>query len=280
MAAIELGGLRITLVREDTYWWDGGVMFGVVPKTLWGRKSTPDELNRLPLGLNCYIVETGAHTILLDTGGGDKLEARARERMKLPATPRPLPEVIAAAGIDPERIDIVVNSHLHWDHCGWNTILTKSGPRPAFPRAIYYTRRGEWEHAHRRHPRDRVAYIDANYDPLVEAGRMRLIDEDNEVAPGVWLRLAPGHTRDMMVITAESDARTFCFLTDLVPTAAHLTPTWITAFDLDPLQSVESKLRWLTDAARGEWVCAFGHDTGMPFARVMEREGRFEADGI
>jgi glyoxylase-like metal-dependent hydrolase (beta-lactamase superfamily II) len=280
MAAIELGGLRITLVREDTYWWDGGVMFGVVPKTLWGRKSTPDELNRLPLGLNCYIVETGAHTILLDTGGGDKLEPRARERMKLPATPRPLPEAIAAAGIDPERIDIVVNSHLHWDHCGWNTILTKSGPQPAFPRAIYYTRRGEWEHAHRRHPRDRVAYIDANYDPLVEAGRMRLIDQDTEVAAGVWLRLAPGHTRNMMVITAESDSRTFCFLTDLVPTAAHLTPTWITAFDLDPLQSVDSKLRWLTDAARGEWVCGFGHDTLTPFARVVEREGRFETDEI
>jgi glyoxylase-like metal-dependent hydrolase (beta-lactamase superfamily II) len=230
--------------------------------------------------LNCYIVETGAHTILLDTGGGDKLEPRARERMKLPATPRPLPEAIAAAGIDPERIDIVVNSHLHWDHCGWNTILTNSGPRPAFPRAIYYTRRGEWEHAHRRHPRDRVAYIDANYDPLVEAGRMRLIDQDTEVAPGVWLRLAPGHTRNMMVITAESDSRTFCFLTDLVPTAAHLTPTWITAFDLDPLQSVDSKLRWLTDAARGEWACGFGHDTLTPFARVVEREGRFETDEI
>ena len=280
MAAIELGGLRITLVREDIYWWDGGVMFGVVPKTLWGRKATPDELNRLPLALNCYVVETGEHTILLDTGGGDKLEARARERMKLPPTPRPLPEVIAAAGIDPERIDMVVNSHLHWDHCGWNTILTKSGAQPAFPRAIYYTRRGEWEHAHRRHPRDSVAYIEANYDPLVDAGRMRLIDEDTEVAPGVWLRLAPGHTRDMMVITAQSGDRTFCFLTDLVPTAAHVTPTWITAFDLDPLQSVDSKLRWLAEAARGEWVCAFGHDTGMPFARIAEREGRFEADSI
>ncbi len=280
MAAIELGGLRITLVREDIYWWDGGVMFGVVPKALWACKAAPDELNRLPLGLNCYVVETDEHTILLDTGGGDKLEARARERMKLPAAPRPLPEVIAAAGIDPERIDIVVNSHLHWDHCGWNTILTKSGPQPAFPRAVYYTRRGEWEHAHLRHPRDSVAYIDANYDPLVEAGRMRLIDEDAEVAPGVWLRLAPGHTRDMMVITAESAARTFCFFTDLVPTAAHLAPTWITAFDLDPLQSVDSKLRWLTGAARGEWVCAFGHDTARPFARIVEREGRFEADGI
>ena len=280
MAAIELGGLRITLVREDIYWWDGGVMFGVVPKALWARKGPPDELNRLPLGLNCYVVETDEHTILLDTGGGDKLEARARERMKLPPVPRPLPETIAGAGIDPERIDIVVNSHLHWDHCGWNTILTKSGPQPAFARAVYYTRRGEWEHAHRRHPRDRVAYIDANYDPLVETGRMRLIDADVEVAPGVWLRLAPGHTHDTMVITAGSAARTFCFLTDLVPTASHLTPTWITAFDLDPLQSVDSKLRWLTEAFRGEWVCGFGHDTAIPFARIVERQGHFEADGI
>ena len=279
MSAIHLGALRITLVREDIYWWDGGVMFGVVPRTLWGRKRSPDEWNRLPLGFNCYIVETGEHTILLDTGGGDKLDARARERMKLPPAPTPLPETIAAAGIDPDRIDIVVNSHLHWDHCGWNTILTHGAPRPAFPRAVYYTRRGEWEHAHRRHPRDSVAYIDANYDPLVDSGRMRLIDEDTEVAPGVWLRQAPGHTRDMMIVTAASQGGTFCFLTDLIPTAAHVTPTWITAFDLYPLQSVDSKIHWLTEAARGGWVCAFGHDPEVAFARIAQRDGKFEVSG-
>src|ERR1039458_9595016 len=97
-----------------------------------------------------------------------------------------------------------------------------------------------WEHAHRSHPRDSVAYIDANYDPLVDAGRMRLIDADTEVAPGVWLRLAPGHTPNMMVVTASSAGHTFCFLTDLVPTAAHITPTWVAAFDLDPIQSIDS----------------------------------------
>ena len=276
-SAISLGGFRITLVREDTYWWDGGAMFGVVPKTLWGRVSTPDELNRVPLGFNCYIVETGEHTILLDTGGGDKLDARRRERMKLPPAPVPLVETIAAAGIDPEAIDIVVNSHLHWDHCGWNTTITGGAPRPTFPRAVYYTRRGEWEHAHRRHPRDSVAYIDANYDPLVNTGRMRLIDADAEVAPGVWLRLAPGHTPDIMAITASSEGRTFCFLTDLVPSAAHVTPTWVPAFDLDPVQSIDSKRHWLAEAARSDWVCAFGHDPAMPFARIVEREKGFAA---
>src|ERR1017187_3348694 len=326
LPAIDLGGFRVTLAREDIYWWDGGAMFGVVPKTLWSRKSPPDDLNRLPLGFNCYIVETGEHTILLDAGGGDKLDARRRERMKLPPTPVPLPETIAAAGIDPERIDIetgehtilldtgggdkldarrrermklpptpvplpetiaaagidperidtVVNSHLPWAPCGWSTILTQGVPRPAFPRAVYYTRRGEWEHAHRRHPRDSVAYIDANYDPLVDAGRMRLIDADTEVAPGVWLRLAPGHTPNMMVVTASSAGHTFCFLTDLVPTAAHITPTWVAAFDLDPIQSIDSKLHWLAEAARGEWIWPFPDEPEIAFARIVHRDDEFE----
>jgi len=273
---IELGSFRVTLAREDTYWWDGGAMFGVVPKTLWSRKLPPDESNRLPLGFNCYIIETGEHTILLDTGAGDKLDEQRRERMKLPAAPVPLLDTIAAAGVDPESIDIVVNSHLHWDHCGWNTVLVDGVARPAFPRAVYYTRRGEWEHAHLRHPRDSVAYIDANYDPLVESGRMRLIEADTEAAPGVWMRLAAGHTRDMMVITAESGGGTFCFLSDLAPTAAHLNPTWITAFDLDPIESVNSKLRWLGKAAQEGWICGFGHDAGIAFARIAARDGKFE----
>jgi len=276
MSRIELGGFRITLVREDIYWWDGGVMFGVVPKTLWSRQRAPDESNRLPLGFNCYIVETGEHTILLDTGGGDKMDARARERMKLPPVAEPLPDAIAAAGIDPESIDIVVNSHLHWDHCGWNTTITGAGPRPTFPRAVYYAPRGEWEHAHRRHPRDSVAYIDANYDSLVDSGQMRLIDGETEVAPGVWLRHAPGHTRNMMIVTAESAGQTFCFLTDLVPYATHVTPTWITAFDLDPLMTIESKLRWLAEAADQNWICAFGHETEMDFARITQHDRKFE----
>jgi glyoxylase-like metal-dependent hydrolase (beta-lactamase superfamily II) len=162
----------------------------------------------------------------------------------------------------------VVNSHLHWDHCGWNTILTQGVPRPAFPRAVYYTRRGEWEHAHRRHPRDSVAYIDANYDPLVDAGRMRLIDADTEVAPGVWLRLAPGHTPDMMVITASVGGPDLLLPDGLVPTAAHVTPTWVAAFDLDPIQSIDSKLHWLGEAARGEWICAFAHDPPSRASRI------------
>jgi glyoxylase-like metal-dependent hydrolase (beta-lactamase superfamily II) len=189
--------------------------------------------------------------------------------MKLPPTPVPLPETIRAAGIDPERIDIVVNSHLHWDHCGGNTIVAGGAARPAFPRARYFASRGEWEHAHENLARDGVAYISANYDPLVESGRMTLVSDDFEVVPGVRMRRAPGHNRDMMVVTAESGGQTFCFLSDLAPTAAHLQPTWVAAFDLYPLQAIESKNQWLGAAADGRWLCGFAHDVQTDFARIM-----------
>ena len=277
MPRLALGSFEIRLVCEAVYHWDGGAMFGVVPKTLWSRKTPSDELNRVPLALNCYVIRTGEHNILIETGAGDKQDARARERMSLPAATRPLPEVLAAAGIDPESIDIVINSHLHWDHCSGNTILCPDGARPAFPRATYYTSRGEYEHAHRRLARDRVSYIDANYDPLVESGRMRLVEDGFEPVPGVRLHNAPGHNRDMMVVTAVSQGETFCFLSDLVPTAAHLTPTWVAAFDLYPLESIENKHRWLGEAAAKGWYCGFGHDPQIAFTRVVPDRNSFQA---
>lgn len=251
-------------------------MFGVVPKTLWGKKLTADERNRVPLGFNCYVIETGDHTILLDTGAGDKLNARARERMRLPPVPRPLHAYIAEAGIDPEKIDIVVNTHLHFDHCGGNTVLTGGRAEPAFPRAIYYTRRGEWEHAHERHLRDSISYIDTNYDPLVESGRMRLIEEDIDVVPGVRLELASGHNRDMMIVKATSRGETFCPFGDLIPTVFHLEPAWVAAFDLFPLEVINNKMRLLDRACRENWICAFGHDPEVAFTQVRIDNQKYE----
>ncbi len=275
-ARVVVGDFEITLVRAGFYWWDGGAMFGVVPKTLWSRRFEADEANRVRLGFNCYVIRTGEHTILVETGAGDKPDPKARERMKLAAA-LALPEIVAGQGIDPESIDIVINTHLHFDHCGGNTVLTSGRAWPAFPRARYYTRRGEWEHAHERHVRDRISYIDANYDPLVESRQMQLLDADFEIAPGIEMKLAPGHNRDMTVVTATSSGQTFCFFSDLVPTAAHVTPSWIAAFDLFPLQAIDTKSRWLEKAAEGGWICGFAHEPEMAFARIVKTEESFLA---
>lgn len=278
MNRIALGSFEISLVRSGIYHWDAGAVFGVVPKTLWGRKVVCDEWNRVPLAFNSYVVRTNEHTVLIETGGGNKMDDLARERMKLSAGTPSLPDALAQAGIDPESIDIVVNSHLHWDHCGWNTVQRNGRPEATFPRARYYARRGEWEHAHLRHPRDGGSYLDANYDPLVDCGRMMLCEGDEfEVCPGISMHLAPGHNRDLMVVMARSGGNTFCFFSDLAPLESHLTPTWIAGFDLYPLEHIDTKLQWLARAAQEGWICGFGHEPGTAFTRIQAVKSRYEA---
>jgi glyoxylase-like metal-dependent hydrolase (beta-lactamase superfamily II) len=271
---LTLGHFKITPVRAGSYWWDGGSMYGVVPKTLWSRHEPSDESNRIEAAFNCFVVETDSHRILIETGGGVRHDERSRERMRLPYPPR-LTEVLAQQGFDPESIDVVINTHLHWDHCGGNTVDEGVQVCPALPRARYVTQRGELEHAREQHPRDAVSYRAVNYEPLIESGRMHLLDGDSEVAPGVEVRVMPGHTRDMMVVLVRSGGETWCHLADLVAFAAQVTPTWVTAFDLFPLETIASKTQLLGQAAAEGWWCSFGHDPRVNFAKIEVAEGKW-----
>lgn len=270
---LAVGDFHIRLIRAGVYWWDGGAVFGVVPKTLWSKNLPGDEFNRVPLAFNCYLIETPDSALLIETGGGTEFDARARERMRLPERLEPLRDAIARNGFDPDKIDTVINSHLHWDHCSGNM----QGGEPSFPNATYYTQRAEWEYAHTRHPRDSVSYRDENYDPLVSSGQMRLLDGDFELAPGIQLKVAPGHNRDMMIVKAASGGETFCFFSDLILTAQHVQPTWVAGFDLFPVTAIDTKLTLLDEAYREGWWCGFGHDTRTAFARIDVERGRYYA---
>jgi glyoxylase-like metal-dependent hydrolase (beta-lactamase superfamily II) len=273
-APLNVGDFRITPVRAGSYWWDGGAMFGVVPKTLWSKHEPPDDLNRIEAGFNCFVVETDAHRILIDTGGGIRHDERARERMRLPDPPK-LAEVLSSHGFDPWSVDVVINTHLHWDHCGGNTVDESGRVLPALPHARYVTQRGEVEHAREQHPRDAVSYRAVNYEPLIESGCLHLLDGDGEVAPGIEVRVTPGHNRDMMVVIVRSLGETWCHLADLVPYAPQLTPTWVSAFDLFPLETITSKAELLGQAATGGWWCSFGHDPRVSFAKIEVVEGKW-----
>ena len=264
-----LGDFELTVVSDGTYLLDGGGFFGVVPKTLWSKKVTADEQNRVAAGLNSLLVRTGEKNVLIETGIGNKL---SEKMVRIYTQPAKLVENLHAAGMAPEDIDIVINTHLHFDHCGWNTVRKDGKIFPTFSRAKYYAPEGEWQYA--RHPseRDAISFISENYDPLVESGQMTLLRGGEEIIPGISVKTFPGHTAHMQAVIVRSGDKTACYISDLIPTGAHIDLTWGMAFDLYPLQTIESKKRYYAEAIPGRWLTVFTHDPQTPWGYVEKGE--------
>lgn len=278
---IRIGDCDLKLVSDGAFRLDGGAMFGVVPRTLWGKVKPPDEQNRIRMGTNCLLVERGADLLLVDTGIGDKNDEKFQRIYDLDPAAERLPDAIRRAGYEPGDVTHVVLSHLHFDHCGWNTrAIGGGGGRlvPTFPRARYWLERGEVEHARHPNERDRASYDPRNWEPLFEAGAVELFDGEAEPLPGVRAVRAPGHNESMCIVLIEGGA---VFWADLVPTTAHVPLPWIMGYDLFPLTTLESKKRWLPRAAEEGWLGIFEHDADVPLARIVaDAPGRFRAEPV
>ncbi len=291
MPSLTLGDFELSIFSDGTYPLDGGAFFGVIPKIMWSRKAVADERNYVQAGLNSLLIRTGKQTVLVETGMGNKLSERM---IKFYGQPAQLLANLTAAGIAPEDIDIVINTHLHFDHCGWNTVRDKDGKIvPTFPRAKYYAPEGEWQYARKPSERDSISYLPDNYDPLVASGQMTLLKGDEEIVPGISVKTFPGHTAHMQAVivngrfgkgtdgkgtssvvplTAESSRASApevaCYTSDLIPTSEHIDITWGMAFDLYPLQTIESKKQYYAKALPEKWLTVFTHDAKIPWAFV------------
>ena len=268
MQRLSLGDFELTALSDGIYHLDGGAYFGVIPKTLWSRKVAADEKNLVRSGLNSILVRTGEKNVLIETGMGNKLSEKMAQIFGQPAE---LLANLSAAGVSPEQIDIVINSHLHFDHCGWNTVRANGVIKPTFPRATYYVQEGEWKHAH-ENQRDGPSYLHENYDPLVESGQMKLLRGDAEIAPGISVEVFPGHTRDLQAIVLRSGGKTACYISDLIPTSAHLDLNWVMGFDLYPVESIESRKRYYARAVPEKWLTMFTHDPDVSWGYVDRDE--------
>jgi glyoxylase-like metal-dependent hydrolase (beta-lactamase superfamily II) len=269
MHRLTLGDFELIAVSDGTYRLDGGAFFGVVPKVMWEKKVKADAENYVPVGLNSVVVRTGQHTVLIETGIGNKLPERL---IKIFGQPAKLLDSLNAAGISPEDIDIVINSHLHFDHCGWNTMIKDGRIVPTFPKAKYYAPEGEWQHGRLQLERDAISYMSENYDPLIKTGRMELLKGDQEIVPGISVRVFPGHTLHMQAVIIQSGSQTACYISDLIPTSAHIDLTWVMAFDLLPLRTIESRKRYYTQSIPERWLTMFTHDPNVPWAYVEKDE--------
>ena len=268
-----VGDIELISVCDGFIRLDGGSMFGTVPKVLWEKKAPADERNRITLAMRPLVVR-GVRTMIIDAGLGDKENDKFRDIYGVERR-RSLDHTLSDAGLSVDDIDIVLASHLHFDHAGGFTMRDTSGRvRPRFPRAQYVVRRGEWEDATHPHERNRASYLQDNYVPLADAGVLQLVDDDATVMPGVKVRRTGGHTMHHQMIVIESGGKTAAFVADLIPTTAHAPDAWIMAYDLFPMDTLAAKKQFTREAAERDVLIFFEHDPAVPAGYIREQDGK------
>ena len=275
---MKLGDLEFHILCDGHCYLDGGAMFGVIPKTLWEKKAPPDSRNRIKLAMNCLLIFAGGKRILVETGAGDKWTPKLRDIYNLEG-PRLL-DRLRDYGLKDHDIDVVIDTHLHFDHCGGNTRIERDKAVAAFPCARYIVQRGEFEHATHPNERDRASYCPENYMPLQEAGKLSLLEGDRVIAAGVEVIRVPGHTAHMQCVKLSGGGKTAFFFADLIPTTAHLPLPWIMGYDLYPMMTLENKKRWIPQVANEGWLALFGHDPAVQAGYLRERDGKWEVEPV
>ena len=284
LRSFQIGGLRCHALEGGMQRLDGGAMFGVVPRMLWQTRFEPDERNRIPMAMRCLLVEHDEGLVLIDTALGNKedskfLDIYGVENQGLEGATQ-LEDALASAGFLPRDVTWVINTHLHFDHAGGNTTMDpelENDPRrhvrPTFPNATYVVQRRELEFARHTNERTRASYLPHNFEPIAAAQKWRLLDGDEEVLPGISVRVTPGHVPYHQAVLLSRRGETAVFVGDLFPTTAHLPLPWIMGYDLEPLRTLESKRTLLADALAGGWRLIFEHDPRVVMGRPV-REGK------
>jgi len=277
---MKIGDFELILLCDGTAWWDGGGSFGLVPKARWEKLLPPDAENRVPMALRCLLVRTPQATVLVDAGMGDKVtrEMAEQQNFSLEQPNGGLVDDLARHGVSPDEVDLVVLTHLHMDHCGTSTRILDGQLMPTFPRAQYWVQRREWEDAHHPNERTRATYLSANLNPIEASGQLCLLDGNANITRGVRVAVAPGHTAGMQAIVVEppGSGQVVVFLSDLAFFRWHLERlAWVSAYDLDPMTTIETKRRWQRWLAERQAIIVFQHDPQVAVGRLVEQHGLY-----
>jgi glyoxylase-like metal-dependent hydrolase (beta-lactamase superfamily II) len=252
-------------------------MFGVVPRTMWEKSNPPDPFNRIIMGLNLLLVECGGELVLIDTGIGDKFDEKFKDIFSIERRPT-LKDSLAEAGFSRHDITIVINTHLHFDHAGGNTIMNREGnPIPAFPSASYVVQKGEWMDAQNANERNRRSYLEGDFRPLETEGVLRLVDGKTELVDGLRLIPTPGHTGHHQSVLITSQGESVFFPGDLIPMSSHVPYPYIASIDLYPMDTLQQKKKILPKAFSEGWSIIFIHDPVLRIGKLEEKGGGFIA---
>ena len=267
--------MELSVVSGGVFKLDGGSMFGIVPKPLWEKICPPDEKNRITNDTNCLLIRKDGRFILVDTGYGDKMTERDRGIYGMSGST--VMGSLSARGVSPEDIDLVILSHLHFDHAGGATRTDDDGRLvPAFPNARYIVQNGEWEDALNDYGTMKTTYRPENYQPLMDAGVLTLVEGDVEIEEGIRVEVTGGHTRYHQLVKVESGDTRAVYSGDILPMTTHLRAPYNMAYDLFPYDTMLAKMRLLRQAADEGWIIVLDHDAGVSSGRIScEGEDRF-----
>ncbi len=280
---MKIGDLELIPISDGMTYGDGGGAFGLVPKNIWEKKLPGDPQNRVPMILRCLLVRTPQALILIDTGMGDKVTPEIAEmnNFRLERPQGWLLDRLAAHGVAAEDIDIVILTHLHGDHSGGCTRFIDGHPLPTFPKAQYWVQEREWTDAHRINERTCNTYYDFNFDPLEQAGQLRLVNGKRSVTSGIRLVPAPGHTAGLQIVILESGGQTAAFMSDVAFFHWQIEKlAWVSAYDIDPMTTIETKRIWQPWLAERQATIIFQHDPLVEMGCLIENEGRFRVQSL
>lgn len=266
-----MGQIELRLVPDSPVFMDGGAMFGLVPKTLWIKHKVPDDRNRVPVAANCLLVQGPQGTSLVEGGIGDKYSDRQRDIFGIDDMGR-LRRGLRDAHVEPEDVDHVFLTHLHFDHCGAVTVYDGSRLRPTFPRARHFVQRQEYEVMMNPDPRSKATYLPDNLEAVREAGLLELVDGDAEPVPGFELRLTPGHTAGHQVVLVKDPVGTAAFMGDLVPYRSHFKTNWVAGTDVLPLQTMATKEAFLAEVTERDYLVVLYHEHSTPVGHLRGGE--------
>ena len=279
-----IGRFRVHAIQAGGQMLDGGAMFGVVPKPMWERRIAADARNRIPMGMRCLLIEHDLGLVLVDTGAGNKENAKFRDIYALEndasevdsdgSRRTALEDGIRTAGHRLEDVTLVVNTHLHFDHAGGNTFVDAEGiVRASMPNARYVVQAGEHQWATHTNERTAASYFLRNWEPIRELGRLDLIVGDREIVPGISVLRSPGHCPHHQSVVVDGGGEIACFLGDVCPTSHHVPLPWIMGYDVEPLVTLESKRAIYGRAEAERWLMIFEHDAEVAWGRV-ERDAK------
>ncbi len=269
MNTLALGDWTLHTVDAGYLWLDGGSMFGSVPKPIWSRTNPPDERNRIRLAMRCMLLRGHRRTVLVDVGLGDKFTDKLRDIYRVETEPS-LEHSLAALGVAAADVTDVILTHLHFDHAGGSTRQgSDGGLRPSFPAARWYVQRRNWDNAHAPNPRERASYMPENYDALMQAGVLTLWDGPQRPWPGVETITVDGHTRGQQVVRVEGGGQSAWFVTDVIPTAAHVRIPFVMGYDVAAIETMQEKREILTRASQENAWIVLEHDPDTALARPV-----------